>query len=81
MIKSIKILLRALAVILIGFVCGATGLIIGASIGAGVGVGYEAGGQIGFILGALISLIASGARLFGKRTEKRPSTSSEASNG
>jgi hypothetical protein len=31
--------------------------------------GYEAGGQLSFILGALLRLIASGARLFGRRAE------------
>ena len=82
----IKIILRALAVILIGFVSAFIGLIAGAIVGGSLaGIfelvfgfapvfngreGYEGTGQIGFILGALIGLIASSARLFGKCTEK-----------
>ena len=74
----IKIVLRALAVILIGFVSAVIGFIVGSIIfttfASGFVIngreGYEAGGPIGFILGALIGLIASGALLFGRRTEK-----------
>jgi hypothetical protein len=85
MIKQIiKVVLRALGVILIGLVSAVIGFILGAII---IGTlspfyelvfgyefvfngreGYEAGGPIGFILGALTGLIASGVRLFGKRT-------------
>jgi hypothetical protein len=54
-----KILLRVLAVIFIGFVSAVIGLIVGA---------YEGTGQIGLILGALTGFIASGIGLFKKRT-------------
>jgi len=86
MSKIVKIVLRALAVILIGFVSAVIGLIAGAIIGGNLAaiyelisgyefvfngrVGYEATGQIGFILGALIGLVGSGAYLFGRRTQK-----------
>jgi len=82
--KLINLILRVLAVILIGFVSAVIGLILGAIVGGTlVGafeivfgyefvfngrVGYEGTGQIGFILGALIGLVVSGVRLFGKRT-------------
>jgi len=74
----IKVALRALAVILIGFVSAVIGLIVGSIIFTTFAPefvingreGYEAGAPIGFILGALIGLIASFARLFGKRTKK-----------
>jgi hypothetical protein len=74
----IKIVLRALAVILIGFVSAVIGLIAGSIIFTTFipefvisgREGYEAGGPIGFILGALVGLIGSFALLFGKRTEK-----------
>ena len=84
--KIVKTVLRALAVILIGFVFAVMGLIAGAIIGGNLAaifelvfgyefvfngrVGYEATGQIGFILGALIGLVGSGAYLFGRRTQK-----------
>jgi ABC-type cobalamin transport system permease subunit len=78
MTKIIKILLRALAVLLIGFVSAVIGFILGAIIGGNLAAanfvlvlngqqGYEAGGSIGLILGALIG---SSALLFGKRTGK-----------
>ena len=86
MIKIAKIILRILAVILLGFVAAVMGLIAGAIIGGNLAaifelvfgyefvfngrVGYEATGQIGFILGALIGLVGSGAYLFGRRTQK-----------
>jgi hypothetical protein len=62
----LKTTLRIFAVIVIGVISGATGMIIGALIGGNYaeqfvfnGVqGYEATGQIGFILGALTGLIA-----------------------
>ena len=82
--KLINLILRVLAVILIRFVSAVIGLILGAIVGGTlVGafeivfgyefvfngrVGYEGTGQIGFILGALICLVVSGVRLFGKRT-------------
>lgn len=74
----IKMVLRVLAVILIGFVSAAIGLILGSIIFTTFipefvifgKEGYEAGGPIGFSLGALIGLVGSGALLFGKRTEK-----------
>ena len=77
----IKMVLRVLAVILIGFVSAVLGLILGVIIGGNLAAanfvlvlngqqGYEAGGSIGIILGALIGLIGSSALLFGKRTEK-----------
>jgi hypothetical protein len=85
-IKLAKIILRALAVILIGFVSAIIGLILGAIVGgtlAGIfeivfgyefvfngRVGYKGTGQIGFILGALIGIFASGVYFFGRRTEK-----------
>jgi hypothetical protein len=61
-----KTTLRIFAVIVIGIISGAIGMIIGALIGGNYaeqfvfnGVqGYEATGQIGFILGALTGLIA-----------------------
>ena len=61
-----KTILRVLAVIVIGSVCGITGMILGALIGGNFaeqvvfnGVrGYEATGQIGLILGALAGLIS-----------------------
>ena len=71
----LKTILRVFAVVLIGFVCGVIGMIVGALIGGNYaeqflfnGVqGYEATGQIGFILAGLIGLISSW-RLLLKRT-------------
>lgn len=76
--KMITTALRALAVILIGFVCAIIGFIVVVNIGFMIAPefsfngreGYEATGPIGIILGALIGLIGSGVLLFGKRTEK-----------
>ena len=73
----LKIVLRIIAVIAIGFFLGIIGLIIGASIGGNYAEqfvfngarGYEATGQIGFIIGALIGLI-SGWWLLVKRKSK-----------
>jgi len=86
MIKIAKIILRALAVILIGFASAVIGFIAGLVIGgtlAGIfeivfgfpfvfngREGYEATGPLGFFLGALIGLIAGGVYLFGNRTKK-----------
>jgi hypothetical protein len=85
-ITNKKILLRALAVIVIGFVSAVIGLIVGAIVGGNFSAiyelvfgfapafngreGYEGTGLIGFILGALIGMVASGIGLFGKRTKK-----------
>jgi uncharacterized membrane protein YjdF len=63
----LKTILRVLAVVLIGFVSGIIGWIVGALIGGNYaeqfvfnGVqGYEATGQIAFILCALIGVILS----------------------
>jgi hypothetical protein len=84
--QIIKIVLRVLTVILIGFVSAVIGFIAGAIIGwnlAGIyelvtsyevvfngRVGYEASGQIGFILGTLTGLVGSGVVIFGRRTKK-----------
>ena len=86
MIQIAKIILRVLAVILIGFASAIIGFIAGVIIGgtlAGIfeivfgypfvfngREGYEATGPLGFILGALIGLIAGFVLLFGKRTKK-----------
>jgi hypothetical protein len=70
----IKIVFRALAVLLIGLVSAIVGFIAVSMVFAIFGFefdgrqGYEAGGPIGFILGALTGLFVSGVRLFGKRT-------------
>jgi len=69
-------ILRIFAAILIGFVCGVIGMIVGAIIGGNYaeqfvfnGVqGYEATGQVGFILAALIGLISSWQLLFKRKT-------------
>jgi hypothetical protein len=67
-------MLRALAVILSGFVSAVMGFIVVSIIFVASGLvingreGYEAGGPIGFILGALIGFLVSGVRLFGSRT-------------
>jgi len=72
----IKIVLRALAVLLIGLVSAVIGFIAGSNIFIIFGLefngrqGYEAGGPMGFILGALTGLIASSVLLFRKRTGK-----------
>jgi hypothetical protein len=87
----IKIILRALAVLLIGFVSAVIGLIAGAIVGGSLaGIfelvfgfapvfngreGYEGTGQIGFILGAMIGIVASGVYFFGRRTKKTLLTS------
>jgi hypothetical protein len=67
-----KTILRVFAMIVVGFVSGVIGLIIGALIGGNYaeqfvfnGVrGYEATGQVGLIFGALIGLISSWWFLF-----------------
>ena len=84
--QIIKIVLRVLTVILIGFVSAVIGFIAGVIIGGTLApfyelifgyefvfngrVGYEAAGQIGFILGALTGLVGSTVIIFGKRTKK-----------
>jgi len=68
----LKTVLRVFAILVVGFVSGVIGLIIGALIGGNYaeqfvfnGVrGYEATGQVGLVLGALIGLIASWWVLF-----------------
>ena len=68
----IKIVLRALAALLIGLVSAVIGFIAGSNIFIIFGLefngrqGYEAGGPMGFILGALTGLIASSVLLFRK---------------
>ena len=67
-----KTILRVFAMIVIGFVSGVIGLIVGTLIGGNYaeqfvfnGVrGYEATGQVGLIFGALIGLISSWWFLF-----------------
>lgn len=72
----INIVLRVLAVILIGLVSAVVGFIAGSNIFIIFGLefngrqGYEAGGPIGFILGALIGLVGSSVLLFRKRAAK-----------
>lgn len=84
-IGTAKLVLRVLAVLLIGFVSAVIGLIVGAIVGgtlAGIveiifgyefvfngRTGYEATGQIGFLLGAVIGFIVSSVYLFGRRTK------------
>ena len=74
--RIISIVLRVLAILLIGVVSAVIGFIAGSNIFIIFGLefngrqGYEAGGPIGFILGALIGLIGSYALLFGRRVEK-----------
>jgi hypothetical protein len=75
-----KIILRTFVVLLIGFVSGVIGWIVGALIGGNYaeqfvfnGVrGYEATGQLGFIFGALIGLILSWWFLFKKKSLSLP---------
>lgn len=63
----LKIVIRIVAIIFLGFVSGGFGMVVGALIGGNYfphfvfnGVrGYEATGQVGLILGILISLITS----------------------
>ena len=80
--RIIKTILRAIAVLIFGLVSAVIGFIAGSNIFIILGLeingrqGYEAGGPVGFFLGALIGLIASGIRLFGKRTKESPSKSS-----
>jgi hypothetical protein len=76
----LKTTLRIFAVIVIGVISGATGMIIGALIGGNYaeqfvfnGVqGYEATGQIGFILGALIGSIAGWWFLLKRKSMSSP---------
>jgi len=76
MIRIAKIILRLLAVLLIGVVSAVIGFIVSSNIFIIFGIefngrqGYEAGGPIGFILGALTGLIASSVLLFRRRTAK-----------
>lgn len=74
--RIIQIILRALAVILLGGFCAYAGFVAGSMVFAIFGFeingreGYEAGGPLGFILGGLIGLIASAVFLFRKRSGK-----------
>lgn len=76
----LKTVLRVLAVILVGFVSGIIGWIVGALLGGNYaeqfvfnGVrGYEATGQLGFIFGILIGIILSGWFLFKKNSLSSP---------
>jgi len=77
MIKiMIGMVLRVLAVLLIGVVSAVIGFIAGSNIFILFGLefngrqGYEAGGPIGFILGALIGLVAGSVLLFRKRRKE-----------
>jgi hypothetical protein len=78
MIKIVKFVFSALAVLLIGFFCAVVSVIVVINLGYGFAPdftyngweGYEATGPIGFILGALIGLIGSSMLLFRKRTGK-----------
>jgi hypothetical protein len=76
MIKIIMILLRALAVLIIGLFAAFIGAVVGSNLFIISGLelfglqGYEAGLPIGLLLGALIGFIGSGLLLFGKRTER-----------
>jgi hypothetical protein len=78
MIKIVKIVLRVLAVLLIGLFCAVVSAIVVINLGFGFAPGftyngwegYEATGPIGFILGALIGLIGSSILLFRKRAGK-----------
>lgn len=76
MVRTAKIVLRILAVLLSGVVVAIPGFIVGSMIFAIFGFefngrqGYEAGGPIGFILGALIGWVGSSLLLFRKRTGK-----------
>ena len=75
-----KTTLRIFAVIVIGIISGAIGMIIGALIGGNYaeqfvfngGQGYEATGQIGFILGALMGLIAGWWFLLKRKSMSSP---------
>jgi len=72
----LKTTLYVFAMIVVGFVSGLIGLIVGALIGGNYaeqfvfnGVrGYEATGQVGLILGALMGLIASWWFLFKRKS-------------
>ena len=76
MIKIAKIVLRVLAVLLIGVVSAVIGFIVSSNVFIIFGFefngrqGYEAGGPIDYILGALTGLIASSVLLFRKRIAK-----------
>ena len=78
MVKLVKVILRAFAVVLTGIICAVTSTIVVINLGYSFAPGftyngwegYEATGPIGFILGALIGLIGSSMLLFRKQTEK-----------
>lgn len=76
----LKTVLRVLLIIIIGFVFGIPGWIIGALIGGNYAEqfvfnsvqGYEATGQIGFLFGVLTGLILSGQFLFKRKSLSSP---------
>jgi len=78
MMKIAMVVLRVLAILLIGGVSAAVGFIVVVNLGFMIAPefvfngrqGYEATGPLGFILGALIGLIGSSLLLFRKRTGK-----------
>ena len=71
-----KRVLHIFTVIVIGFVFGGIGLVVGAQLGGNFATqfvfngvqGYEATGQIGFIIGALIGVISSWWFLFKRKS-------------
>lgn len=74
-IKMAKIILRILAVIVIGFISALICSVVVINLGFAFAPdfilngmeGYEATGPIGFVLGALIGLVGSSVFLFRKR--------------
>jgi len=74
--RVLALILRAVAVLLIGVVSAIIGFIVIVNLGFMYAPGftyngwqgYEATGPIGFLLGALIGLIGSGVLLFRRQT-------------
>jgi LPXTG-motif cell wall-anchored protein len=79
-LQMFKTLLHVAVIIVIGFISGAIGMLIGALIGGNFaeqfvfnGVqGYEATSQVGLILGALIGLISGWLLLFKRKSTSVP---------
>jgi hypothetical protein len=79
-LRMLKTILRVVAVMIIGLICGVIGLILGALIGGNYaqqfvfnGVqGYEATGQIGLILGAVTGLILGWRLLIKRKSSSLP---------
>jgi hypothetical protein len=77
-VQIIWMVLRILAVLLVGFVSAVIGFVVVVNLGFMINPefaisgqeGYEATGPIGFTLGALIGLIGSSMILFRKRIAK-----------